>query len=88
MRRLTLLRHAKSSWEDPELDDFDRPLNPRGLRALPDMGFEGSHANPTMELITAMMTPTVRAQTEPLNRIGVCSTMPIRDWMACNEKSL
>ncbi|MEJ2514699.1 MAG: histidine phosphatase family protein [Gammaproteobacteria bacterium] len=38
MRRLTLLRHAKSSWEDPDLDDFDRPLNARGLRNLPDMG--------------------------------------------------
>lgn len=38
MRRLTLFRHAKSSWEDPELDDIDRPLNQRGLRNLPDMG--------------------------------------------------
>jgi len=35
MRRLLLLRHAKSSWEDPSLDDFDRPLAPRGERAAP-----------------------------------------------------
>lgn len=27
------LRHAKSSWEQPELDDIDRPLNPRGEEA-------------------------------------------------------
>jgi phosphohistidine phosphatase len=27
---LYLLRHAKSSWDDPGLDDFDRPLAPRG----------------------------------------------------------
>ena len=33
MRTLTLLRHAKSSWSDPSLDDFDRPLNPRGKEA-------------------------------------------------------
>ena len=33
MRTLYLLRHAKSSWEDPELDDMDRPLAPRGRRA-------------------------------------------------------
>ena len=32
-KRLFLLRHAKSSWDDPGLDDHDRPLAPRGLRA-------------------------------------------------------
>jgi phosphohistidine phosphatase len=32
MRRLYLVRHAKSSWDDPALDDFDRPLSRRGLR--------------------------------------------------------
>ena len=38
MIRLTLLRHAKSSWDDAGLDDFDRPLNPRGRRDAPEMG--------------------------------------------------
>lgn len=33
MRKLTLLRHAKSSWDDPEKTDFERPLAPRGRRA-------------------------------------------------------
>ena len=33
MKRLFLLRHAKSSWDDPGLDDHDRPLAPRGRRA-------------------------------------------------------
>lgn len=37
MKRLFIVRHAKSSWKDPELDDFDRPLNKRGKRDLPDM---------------------------------------------------
>lgn len=32
MKRLYLLRHAKSSWDDPALDDFDRPLAARGKR--------------------------------------------------------
>lgn len=36
-RQLFLLRHAKSSWEDPSLADTDRPLAPRGRRALPDL---------------------------------------------------
>lgn len=38
MKRLTLLRHAKSSWDDPVQRDFDRPLNARGLKAARTMG--------------------------------------------------
>jgi phosphohistidine phosphatase len=37
MRKLLLLRHAKSSWDDPSLEDFDRPLAPRGEKAAPLM---------------------------------------------------
>jgi phosphohistidine phosphatase len=33
MKVLYLLRHAKSSWDDPHLPDHDRPLAPRGTRA-------------------------------------------------------
>ena len=33
VKRLFLLRHAKSSWDDPRLDDHERPLAPRGRRA-------------------------------------------------------
>ncbi|MDO9488398.1 MAG: histidine phosphatase family protein, partial [Sphingomonadaceae bacterium] len=33
MKTLTLLRHAKSGWDDPVERDFDRPLNGRGRRA-------------------------------------------------------
>jgi len=38
MKTLYLIRHAKSSWKHPELDDFDRPLNKRGERDAPRMG--------------------------------------------------
>ncbi len=38
MKKLYLLRHAKSSWNDPSLDDFDRPLNKRGKKDAPFMG--------------------------------------------------
>ncbi|MGQ9798603.1 MAG: SixA phosphatase family protein [Ignavibacterium sp.] len=37
MRQLILIRHAKSSWSNPSLDDFDRPLNKRGKRDAPFM---------------------------------------------------
>jgi len=35
MLTLSLLRHAKSSWDDPELDDHDRPLAKRGVKSVP-----------------------------------------------------
>ena len=38
MKRLYLIRHAKSSWKDSSLDDFERPLNKRGRRDAPFMG--------------------------------------------------
>ena len=38
MKTLYLVRHAKSSWDDPSLADHDRPLNKRGLRDAPVMG--------------------------------------------------
>ena len=38
MKRLYVLRHAKSSWDDAGLSDFERPLNKRGLETAPFMG--------------------------------------------------
>jgi len=38
MKKLWLVRHAKSSWKRPDMDDFDRPLNKRGMRDAPEMG--------------------------------------------------
>ena len=37
MKRLFIIRHAKSSWKDVTLDDFDRPLNKRGKKDAPFM---------------------------------------------------
>ncbi len=38
MKTLYLVRHAKSSWKYPNLDDFERPLNKRGRKNVPFMG--------------------------------------------------
>ena len=40
MKTLTLLRHAKSGWDDAGLTDFQRPLNARGREAARAMGAE------------------------------------------------
>lgn len=38
MKRLFLVRHAKSSWQDTKVVDFERPLNRRGEHDIPIMG--------------------------------------------------
>jgi phosphohistidine phosphatase len=37
MKSILLIRHAKSSWDDPSISDFDRPLNDRGKKNAPEM---------------------------------------------------
>lgn len=51
MKRLTLLRHAKSSWADSGQQDFDRPLNKRGLHDAPLMSQRLLERGSTPELI-------------------------------------
>jgi phosphohistidine phosphatase len=50
-RRLLLLRHAKSSWDDAALDDFDRPLAPRGRKAAARMGRHLGQREPVADLV-------------------------------------
>lgn len=38
MKKLVIIRHAKSSWDEPFLNDHERPLADRGLRDAPKMG--------------------------------------------------
>ncbi|WP_202409486.1 SixA phosphatase family protein [Hufsiella arboris] len=37
MKQLLLVRHAKSDWDNPDLKDFDKPLNKRGSVNAPEM---------------------------------------------------
>lgn len=52
-RRLIIMRHAKSSWGDPGLDDHDRPLNERGRRDAPRIGERLAALGWTPDLISA-----------------------------------
>jgi phosphohistidine phosphatase len=53
MRRLSLLRHAKSSWDEDSLDDFHRPLNDRGRRNAKAMGKRLNESGARFDLILA-----------------------------------
>lgn len=61
MKTLFLLRHAKSSWSEPNLSDFDRPLNERGHRSAPFIG-ELMQIN-GFEPYVIMSSPALRATT-------------------------
>ncbi|MBB3912147.1 SixA phosphatase family protein [Sphingomonas desiccabilis] len=60
MKTLTLLRHAKSGWDDPVARDFDRPLNAKGARAAETMGRHLRGLGLAFDLVVA--SPAVRVQ--------------------------
>ena len=64
MKRLTVLRHAKSSWKDRELDDFDRPLNGRGRRAASRMGREIAARGMRFDYVLASPAARIRETIE------------------------
>lgn len=61
MKRLFLIRHAKSSWDDPELPDRQRPLNDRGRRDAPMIAGRLARREVKPDLI--LSSPALRALT-------------------------
>ena len=60
-KRLYISRHAKSSWDNPTLSDFDRPLNKRGKRDAPFMAQLLKTKGVSPQLI--LSSPAQRAKT-------------------------
>jgi phosphohistidine phosphatase len=60
MKTLLLLRHAKSSWDDPSLRDYERPLADRGRRDAPRMGEALKARGPLPDFI--ICSPATRAR--------------------------
>ena len=59
MKKLYLVRHAKSSWKNYELSDFERPLNKRGYKAIDIMAKKLLKKNVLFDLIYS--SPALRA---------------------------
>jgi phosphohistidine phosphatase len=66
-KRLLLLRHAKSSWDDPALADHDRPLAPRGRRAAERIG---AHLRDEQVEIGLVLCSSATRARETLERVG------------------
>src|SRR5690349_2501771 len=67
MKTLTLLRHAKSGWDDPVARDFDRPLNRRGRKAAWTIGREMRDQGLSFDQVIA--SPAIRV-VETLDDLG------------------
>lgn len=67
MKMLTLLRHAKSGWDDAVQRDFDRPLNAKGRRAAQVVGRQWQRDGLRFDHVIA--SPAVRVQ-QTLEEVG------------------
>jgi len=78
VKRLTILRHAKSSWDQPNTDDFDRPLNERGWTAARRIGRELKHRKIHFDLGLASPAARVRETLDCLTETYGEPDFPIR----------
>ncbi len=70
-RRLIVMRHAKSSWKDPHLEDHDRPLNKRGTKDAPRIAEELYSRGWTPDLILVSSSRrTIQTLEMMKNRFG------------------
>ena len=74
MKTFILVRHAKSSWDYPELSDKERPLNNRGKRDAPRMAALLKDLYPDLE--TFYSSPAKRAHTTALEFVSAYNIDP------------
>ncbi len=60
MKSVLLIRHAKSGWDNPQQNDFDRTLNARGLKDAPAMAKKLADRN--IQIDAFLSSPAVRAK--------------------------
>ena len=91
MRQLLILRHAKSSWDDPKLSDHARPLNARGRksaaamrRAMLDLGLAPdvvlvSSARRTLQTLEALEPWDEQPLIEPMDQLYLAGAAQLLD---------
>ena len=73
MKTLFIVRHAKSSWDNPILSDFERPLNDRGKKDAPRMGKRLKEKDIVVEL---MLSSPARRAVSTCKRIAEVLSYP------------
>ena len=77
MRRITVIRHAKSSWTDSSIADDQRPLNQRGKDSAPMMGERLAAQGMTPDLLFQPCGTHSRQPKLSQNRLGTQRTQSI-----------
>lgn len=78
MKELILLRHAKSSWANPDIDDIDRPLNKRGKRGAKALGdWMRAHEGVPDQVLCS----PARRTRETWEGLGLDSALAIKDCL-------
>jgi phosphohistidine phosphatase len=86
VRYLYLLRHAKSSWDDPHLPDHDRPLAPRGLRDARRMADYVHEHGIALTLVVCSSSRRTRETLKPMKKALAGSQVLIEeDLYAADE---
>ena len=76
-KTILLLRHAKSAWSDPRLDDHERPLNRRGEQAAKAMADHIARREPRPDLILCSTAMRTRQTLAPLLKLLDAPAPPI-----------
>lgn len=71
MLLLTLVRHAKSTWDYPELSDFERPLNERGRRDAPRMAQRAQALSKVSRIISSPATRAITTARLFAEQLGI-----------------
>lgn len=75
-RLIYLFRHAKSSWDNPDLEDSDRPLAPRGRRAVETIRDYMAFAEVRPELVLCSIALRTRATLKGI-RLAIGEVVPV-----------
>jgi phosphohistidine phosphatase len=78
MKTIYLIRHAKSSWNEPDISDFERPLNERGRRDAPRMAEKLRHRGAALDHILSSTSKRALSTAEAFAREFDISIKKIR----------
>lgn len=79
MKSLLLVRHAKSSWDDPSMSDFDRPLNERGKKNAPEMAIRLHDRGIRIDLLISSPARRARQTAKAFQKILAIEKLELRD---------
>lgn len=88
MRRLLLIRHAKSSWKFPELDDHERPLNKRGERDVLTMARHLADKAEPLDVIYSSTATRALDYAQLLSEFTNCSLIPDLSFYTFSDEEL